>query len=62
MGKREPEPILCKYNLYDFCHYAQVTNTMPSEKDCAMCFKAYRLRYGLRTIVEAKGFRAGITL
>jgi hypothetical protein len=27
MGKKEPEPTLCKYNLYDFCHYAQTTGT-----------------------------------
>lgn len=62
MVKKEPEPTLCRYNLYDFCHYTQVEGTKPSKEDCAVCLKAYRLRYGLRTIIEAKGFRAGITL
>jgi len=59
MGKEAPR---CKYDLHDLCVYWFATQEQPSEKDCVLCMKAYRLRYGLKTVFEAKGFRTGVTL
>jgi len=52
----------CKYGLYDLCNFWFATQEHPSRDDCVMCFKAYRLRHGLRTVLEAKGTRVGVTL
>ena len=52
----------CRYGLYDLCNFWFATQELPSEKDCVMCFKAYRLRHGLRTIIESRGLRTGVTL
>lgn len=62
MSEKAPVAPRCKYNLYDLCSFWFATGEYPGEKDCVMCFKAYRLRYGLRTIVETKGVRTGVTL
>jgi hypothetical protein len=62
VGEKAPVAPRCKYNLYDLCSFWFATGEYPDAKDCVLCMKAYRLRYGLRNIVEGKGLRAGVTL
>jgi hypothetical protein len=31
-------------------------------RECSLCIKVFRLKYGLTTIVEVKGLKSGITL
>jgi len=56
------QALRCRYNLYDICHYALVTGEKPGKKDCDRCLKAFRLRNGLITIIDARGIRTWITL
>lgn len=56
--------IKCRYNLYDKCIYYENTNhlAMPRQSDCVLCVKVYRLKEGLKTVHEFRGFRTGATL
>ena len=52
----------CRYTLYEACEFYVRTGAMPSQKDCILCLKAFRLRHGLKTIYVFKGVRTGVTL
>jgi hypothetical protein len=52
----------CFYKLYDKCDYYDETKQIPSYKECSLCIKVYRIKYGLVTIVKTKGLKTGITL
>jgi len=58
---KEPQ-VRCRYALYDLCEFYSRTGEMPSNKDCQLCLKAYRLKRGLKTVFVFKGVRTGITL
>jgi hypothetical protein len=62
VSEKPPVAPRCKYGLHDFCHFWFATGEYPDQKDCILCLKAYRLRHGLKTIVEGKGLRTGVTL
>jgi hypothetical protein len=52
----------CYYRLYDECIYEKETKQIPTYRECSLCIKVFRLKYGLTTIVEVKGLKSGITL
>jgi hypothetical protein len=52
----------CLYRLYDKCAFYEEIKQQPTHKECSLCIKAYRLRYGLVTILKTKGLRTGVTL
>jgi hypothetical protein len=52
----------CRYALYEECEFYVRTGEIPTQKDCMLCLKAYRLRHGLKTVFVFRGVRSGITL
>jgi len=62
VGEKGPVAPRCRYGLYDLCSFWFATGEYPGERDCVLCMKAFRLRHGLKTVIEARGTRSGITL
>lgn len=62
----------CLFKLYAECYPAkeskrleELRNSDPNafiDAVCSYCIKAYRLRRGLKTVIEGEGVRVGVTL
>lgn len=56
--------VKCRYNLYSSCIVYENTNhlVVPKQSDCVLCIKVWRLKEGLKTVHEYRGFRTGATI